>query len=144
MVTASSVLFREVLNLFLLLYITYSLYLTLRLSVCLCMCLLLVLSGEVGFRAMSGSLGWAKKPMIQRVNLLPSSMPITMVYGARSWVDSSTGSHVTQIRGQSPTQVVVSHTKQSLHSTMTNSQNLETKQRVIPKTILQFEKAGLR
>ncbi|XP_017351708.1 (Lyso)-N-acylphosphatidylethanolamine lipase [Ictalurus punctatus] len=64
-------------------------------------------SGEVGFRAMSGSLGWAKKPMIQRVNLLPSSMPITMVYGARSWVDSSTGSHVTQIRGQSPTQVVL-------------------------------------
>ncbi|MCI4390946.1 hypothetical protein PGIGA_G00128580 [Pangasianodon gigas] len=64
-------------------------------------------SGEVGFRAMCGSLGWAKKPMIQRVNLLPSSMPITMVYGARSWVDSSTGTHVAQIRGKSPTRVVL-------------------------------------
>ncbi|KAF5892806.1 protein ABHD4-like, partial [Clarias magur] len=63
-------------------------------------------SGEVGFRAMSGSLGWAKNPMIHRVNLLPSKMPVTMVYGVLSWVDSSTGNHVAQIRGQSTTQVV--------------------------------------
>lgn len=64
-------------------------------------------SGEVGFRAMCGSLGWANKPMIHRVHLLPSSLPVTMVYGALSWVDSSTGNHVAQIRGQSPTRLVV-------------------------------------
>ncbi|XP_060762343.1 (Lyso)-N-acylphosphatidylethanolamine lipase-like isoform X2 [Neoarius graeffei] len=65
-------------------------------------------SGEVGFRAMLASLGWAKRPMVQRVNLLPPSMPVTMVYGSHSWVDSSTGSQVAQIRGpQSPTQVVL-------------------------------------
>ncbi|XP_062843516.1 (Lyso)-N-acylphosphatidylethanolamine lipase [Trichomycterus rosablanca] len=64
-------------------------------------------SGEVGFRAMCESLGWAKKPMIKRVNLLPPSMPITLVYGARSWVDSNSGTHVANIRGQSPTQVVL-------------------------------------
>ncbi|XP_074544854.1 (Lyso)-N-acylphosphatidylethanolamine lipase [Halichoeres trimaculatus] len=62
-------------------------------------------SGEVGFRAMSESLGWAKRPMLQRVNLLPPSMPLTMLYGARSWVDSSSGEMVAQIREKSYTKV---------------------------------------
>uniref|UniRef100_A0A1A8D4S6 (Lyso)-N-acylphosphatidylethanolamine lipase n=1 Tax=Nothobranchius kadleci TaxID=1051664 RepID=A0A1A8D4S6_NOTKA len=56
-------------------------------------------SGEVGFRAMSETLGWAKRPMLQRVHLLPSSMPVTMVYGALSWVDSSSGDRAAEIRG---------------------------------------------
>uniref|UniRef100_A0A1A8MV97 (Lyso)-N-acylphosphatidylethanolamine lipase n=1 Tax=Nothobranchius pienaari TaxID=704102 RepID=A0A1A8MV97_9TELE len=56
-------------------------------------------SGEVGFRAMSETLGWAKRPMLQRVHLLPSSMPVTMVYGALSWVDSSSGVRAAEIRG---------------------------------------------
>lgn len=65
-------------------------------------------SGEVGFRAMSESLGWAKRPMLQRVHLLPPSMPVTMLYGARSWVDSSSGERVAQIRQQAHTKVLVS------------------------------------
>lgn len=65
-------------------------------------------SGEVGFRAMSESLGWAKRPMLQRVHLLPPSMPVTMLYGARSWVDSSSGERVAQIRKQAHTEVLVS------------------------------------
>ncbi|XP_028832509.1 (Lyso)-N-acylphosphatidylethanolamine lipase [Denticeps clupeoides] len=64
-------------------------------------------SGEVGFRAMSESLGWAKLPMIKRVHLLPPSLPVTMIYGARSWVDSSTGDRVAEIRGKSVTHVRV-------------------------------------
>ncbi|TRY99713.1 hypothetical protein DNTS_025247 [Danionella cerebrum] len=64
-------------------------------------------SGEVGFKAMTESLGWAKRPMVQRVHLLPPSMPVSMVYGERSWVDSSTGNTVAQIRGQSPTSVTL-------------------------------------
>ncbi|XP_026887763.1 (Lyso)-N-acylphosphatidylethanolamine lipase isoform X1 [Electrophorus electricus] len=64
-------------------------------------------SGEVGFRAMSEFLGWAKRPMVQRVNLLAPSMPVTMLYGARSWVDSSTGNHVAALRGHSPTRVLL-------------------------------------
>ncbi|XP_041659842.1 (Lyso)-N-acylphosphatidylethanolamine lipase [Cheilinus undulatus] len=62
-------------------------------------------SGEVGFRAMSESLGWAKRPMLQRVHLLPPSMPLTMLYGARSWVDSSSGDMVAQIREKAYTKV---------------------------------------
>ena len=65
-------------------------------------------SGEVGFRAMSESLGWAKRPMLQRVHLLPSSMPLTMLYGAQSWVDSSSGDSVVQIRSPDHTKVMVS------------------------------------
>ncbi|XP_054620091.1 (Lyso)-N-acylphosphatidylethanolamine lipase [Dunckerocampus dactyliophorus] len=64
-------------------------------------------SGEVGFRAMAESLGWAKRPMLQRVHLLPSSMPLTMLYGAQSWVDSSSGDKVVQIRGPAHTKVLL-------------------------------------
>ncbi|XP_051984656.1 (Lyso)-N-acylphosphatidylethanolamine lipase-like isoform X1 [Xyrauchen texanus] len=64
-------------------------------------------SGEVGFKAMSESFGWAKRPMVQRVNLLPPTMPVTMLYGALSWVDSSTGNRVAEIRGKSPTSVIL-------------------------------------
>ncbi|XP_067110037.1 (Lyso)-N-acylphosphatidylethanolamine lipase isoform X2 [Osmerus mordax] len=64
-------------------------------------------SGEVGFRAMSGSLGWAKEPMLQRVHLLPPSLFVSMLYGSRSWMDSSSGDKMVQIRGQSHTRVVL-------------------------------------
>ena len=64
-------------------------------------------SGEVGFRAMSESLGWAKRPMLQRVHLLPPSMPLTLLYGSRSWVDSASGDKVAQIRVQTATRTVV-------------------------------------
>ncbi|KAM6920466.1 (Lyso)-N-acylphosphatidylethanolamine lipase isoform 1-T1 [Lycodopsis pacificus] len=64
-------------------------------------------SGEVGFRAMAESLGWAKRPMLQRVHQLPPSMPLTMLYGARSWVESSSGDSVVQIRNQTLTRVIL-------------------------------------
>lgn len=56
---------------------------------------------------MSESLGWAKRPMLQRVHLLPPSMPVTMLYGARSWVDSSSGETAAQIRKPAHTRVLV-------------------------------------
>ncbi|KAK2821942.1 hypothetical protein Q5P01_022007 [Channa striata] len=64
-------------------------------------------SGEVGFRAMSESLGWAKRPMLQRVHLLPPSLPISMLYGEWSWVDKSSGDSVAQIRNQAHTRVML-------------------------------------
>ncbi|XP_073705319.1 (Lyso)-N-acylphosphatidylethanolamine lipase [Garra rufa] len=64
-------------------------------------------SGEVGFKAMSESLGWAKRPMVQRVHLLPPSMPVSMLYGALSWVDASTGHTVAQIRDKSLTTITL-------------------------------------
>lgn len=64
-------------------------------------------SGEVGFRAMTESFGWAKRPMLQRVHMLPPSLPVSMLYGARSWVDSSSGDEVARIRPQNNTHVVL-------------------------------------
>lgn len=64
-------------------------------------------SGEIGFRAMSETLGWAKRPMLQWVHLLPPSMPVTMLYGARSWVDSSSGNKAAEIRGKAHTKVLL-------------------------------------
>ncbi|KAG7524037.1 hypothetical protein JOB18_006082 [Solea senegalensis] len=64
-------------------------------------------SGEVGFRAMSKSLGWAKRPMLQRVHLLPPSMPLTMLYGEYSWVDSSSGDKVVQMRSEAHTKLLM-------------------------------------
>lgn len=64
-------------------------------------------SGEVGFKALSESFGWAKRPMLQRVHLLPPKMPLTMLYGARSWVDSSSGDEVIQIRNKAHTKLML-------------------------------------
>ncbi|MFT7800121.1 protein ABHD4-like [Arapaima gigas] len=64
-------------------------------------------SGEVGFKAMCESLGWAKRPMLQRVHLLPPTLPVTLLYGARSWVDSVSGLHMEQLRPESYTRTVV-------------------------------------
>ncbi|XP_030642936.1 (Lyso)-N-acylphosphatidylethanolamine lipase-like [Chanos chanos] len=64
-------------------------------------------SGEVGFWAMSESFGWAKRPMLDRVHLLPPELPVTLVYGGRSWMDSTTGQKVAQLRPNSYTRTVV-------------------------------------
>ncbi|KAM3866135.1 (Lyso)-N-acylphosphatidylethanolamine lipase [Diretmus argenteus] len=64
-------------------------------------------SGEVGFRAMSQYLGWAKRPMLGRIHQLPPSMPLTMLYGALSWVDSSSGHKVVDIRSPTNTRVLL-------------------------------------
>ncbi|XP_048867019.1 (Lyso)-N-acylphosphatidylethanolamine lipase-like [Brienomyrus brachyistius] len=64
-------------------------------------------SGEVGFRAICESLGWAKRPMLQRVHLLPPGLPVTLLYGSLSWVDSSSGDQMRQLRPDSYTRIVV-------------------------------------
>ncbi|XP_036447306.1 (Lyso)-N-acylphosphatidylethanolamine lipase-like [Colossoma macropomum] len=64
-------------------------------------------SGEVAFRAMSNSLLWAKRPMLDRVHLLPPDLPVTLVYGGQSWMDSKTGEKVAQLRPNSCTRTVV-------------------------------------
>lgn len=48
-------------------------------------------TGEAAFHAMSASLGWAKHPMVNRIHTLQNDVPITLLYGSRSWVDNASG-----------------------------------------------------
>lgn len=64
-------------------------------------------SGEVGFRVMSQSLLWAKRPMLERVHLLATGLPVTLIFGGRSWMDSKMGDEVAKRRPNSYTLIVV-------------------------------------
>ncbi|XP_044589440.1 (Lyso)-N-acylphosphatidylethanolamine lipase isoform X1 [Cotesia glomerata] len=58
-------------------------------------------SGESAFHAMMEGFGWAKNPMIERIHLIDDEVPITMIYGSRSWVDNSAGEAIRQKREKS-------------------------------------------
>ncbi|CAG5036095.1 unnamed protein product [Parnassius apollo] len=64
-------------------------------------------SGESAFHALMIGFGWAKNPMVHRVGQLDPALPITVMYGSRSWVDNSTGELLCQNRPNSKTYVQV-------------------------------------
>ena len=61
------------------------------LSVILC-------SGETAFKNMTIPYGWARHPMIYRIGSVDKNIPITMIYGSRSWIDHSTGKETKERR----------------------------------------------
>ncbi|CAL4211588.1 unnamed protein product [Meganyctiphanes norvegica] len=48
-------------------------------------------SGETAFHNLMAGFGWAKHPMINRIDALRKGVPITLIYGSRSWVDRDPG-----------------------------------------------------
>ncbi|CAH8579994.1 unnamed protein product [Schistosoma turkestanicum] len=46
-------------------------------------------SGEIGFKSLCGSVGWPQRPMLDRIGQLDPNVPITFIYGSRSWIDLS-------------------------------------------------------
>ncbi|XP_015921499.2 (Lyso)-N-acylphosphatidylethanolamine lipase [Parasteatoda tepidariorum] len=62
-------------------------------------------SGETAFKAMSAPFGWAKRPMIKRISMLRQDVPISFIYGSRSWIDSKSGHHICDIRADSIVEV---------------------------------------
>lgn len=38
---------------------------------------------------MMSGFGWAKNPMVNRIDKLDQNIPITLCYGSRSWIDHS-------------------------------------------------------
>jgi len=48
-------------------------------------------SGETAFKLLSDNLGYAYRPMLKRIHELPDSVPVNFIYGARSWMDQSSG-----------------------------------------------------
>ena len=65
-------------------------------------------SGEVAFTSLSQHYGWAKFPMLKRINDIPSTVSMTMIYGSRSWVDFNVGYEIKWIRKNAFVDVQVS------------------------------------
>jgi hypothetical protein len=38
---------------------------------------------------MMSGFGWAKNPMVKRIDTMKKDIPITLLYGSRSWIDHS-------------------------------------------------------
>lgn len=55
--------------------------------------------------------GWAKNPIVKRMDKLDAEIPITLVYGSRSWVDNSAGETIKQSRASSYVNVQVNSHK---------------------------------
>lgn len=64
-------------------------------------------SGESAFHGLMTGIGWAKNPMVKRMDQLHPAVPITVLYGSRSWVDNSTGHILSEYRQNSKTYVQV-------------------------------------
>lgn len=65
-------------------------------------------SGETAFRNMTIPYGWAKRPMLHRIDQLQPEIPITIIYGSRSSVDSNSGSTIRALRPYSHVEIIVS------------------------------------
>jgi len=58
-------------------------------------------TGESAFRTMMANVGWAKHPMIHRLPALRNDVPITFIYGARSWIDYRSGEYIKCVKKNS-------------------------------------------
>ncbi|CAG9795873.1 unnamed protein product [Diatraea saccharalis] len=64
-------------------------------------------SGESAFHTLMDSYAWAKNPMVNRLDKLDKAVPVTVLYGARSWVHNSPAQVLTEQRPSSTTYVHV-------------------------------------
>lgn len=55
-------------------------------------------TGEAGFKAVSRYFGFAKNPMIRRIDKIKSHIPIGFIYGSRSWIDCAAGYSAVYLR----------------------------------------------
>ncbi|KAK3858515.1 hypothetical protein Pcinc_035298 [Petrolisthes cinctipes] len=64
-------------------------------------------TGESAFHTLMAGFGWAKYPMLQRMDSLRKGLPITLIYGSRSWVDHDPGFQIKYMRQDSYVDVQV-------------------------------------
>ncbi|CAH8875667.1 unnamed protein product [Trichobilharzia szidati] len=64
-------------------------------------------SGEAGFKSLCSSVGWPQRPMLERIAQLDASLPVTFIYGSRSWMDMSSGHKTRALRPNSYVDVKV-------------------------------------
>ncbi|CAG9804311.1 unnamed protein product [Chironomus riparius] len=58
-------------------------------------------SGESAFHSLMSGFGWAKNPMMNRIHEMDESIPITLIYGSKSWVDNASGDIIKKTRPNS-------------------------------------------
>lgn len=58
-------------------------------------------AGEQAFKDISMQVGWARNALEDRIGELPADIPISMIYGSRSWMDFTGGNLVKQLRRNS-------------------------------------------
>lgn len=56
---------------------------------------------------MTAQFGWAKRPMLKRINELRPDISITFIYGSRSWIDSNSGVQAAALRPKSHVEIKV-------------------------------------
>lgn len=64
----------------------------------ICECDFFFYSGETAFKSMTSGIGWAKYPMIKRIDKIPQEVPMTFIYGEKSWIDKWPGRIAKSIR----------------------------------------------
>ncbi|XP_073953959.1 pummelig isoform X2 [Choristoneura fumiferana] len=55
-------------------------------------------SGESAFHSLMHGFGWAKNPMAPRMSQLDPALPVTVLYGSRSWVDNNAAATIADQR----------------------------------------------
>ncbi|XP_026227595.1 1-acylglycerol-3-phosphate O-acyltransferase ABHD5 [Anabas testudineus] len=63
-------------------------------------------SGETAFKNMTAN-GWAKRPMLQRMDQLQPEIPLTIIYGSRSSIDSNSGITIKEMRPHSHVEIIM-------------------------------------
>jgi len=58
-------------------------------------------SGEAAFKTLAAPYGFAKDPVIRKINNLDEEVPITFIYGAKSWISSESGQEIKKLRPNS-------------------------------------------
>lgn len=66
-------------------------------------------AGEIAFKTLSLPTGWAKNPMIQRLDKLDPKIDLSFIYGERSWIDRQPGLQVKQMCSERSVDVHVIH-----------------------------------
>ncbi|XP_062874491.1 1-acylglycerol-3-phosphate O-acyltransferase ABHD5 [Trichomycterus rosablanca] len=64
-------------------------------------------SGETAFKSMTISYGWAQRPMMHRIGMISSAIPISIICGSRSCIDGHSGQAIQEMRPNSHTNVIV-------------------------------------
>uniref|UniRef100_A0A0K0D9G0 AB hydrolase-1 domain-containing protein n=1 Tax=Angiostrongylus cantonensis TaxID=6313 RepID=A0A0K0D9G0_ANGCA len=64
-------------------------------------------TGETAFKKMTLPLGWAKRPMIKRFYGIDKNVPVTFIYGSRSWIDPASAFEIQTKRDGVDVQVIL-------------------------------------